>query len=1166
MSDAPNEAPSSATPPPRGGAAPATRSKAQWALLIYGALFLAATLYAFLWQPLRPYPGAEPTAFEQWWYPREENAFLRIPVVDGAVFRDVYAIPSTEHVWVVGHRGLIVHSADAGKTWEQIPLKVSGDSGSAAPVESPAEPAREERPAEAAWEWPSLIEAAHAQEPPLDHGSTEQTNAPRLTPEQEKAAAARDYDSRVQRTAPVLRPAPPSELTVDDATAAQTEPSANVAQQASPPDNSSEAGGEQPTDTASVAQGAAPARPIEPNLVAVYFADQHSGLIEAESGERFASEDGGRTWQPAPVTRQLVKGHTDPRWQVHGAFVRVQRVAGDPWVVVLGSSPLAEHRARLGNWERALSPIAFDDSGFGGTSRAIGHPLDQLLPHLVVIEGRLALFTSNLDVPFIPHGAPLPDALLDSFFETRERGVVSDATGRVFATNDEAATWRPVLYERSVALWYPLVALFLLAFIAASARELTRPLAPASGEPSISNVAASDRPLRVGDADALGLGRIAAGLSEFLRNAATEPPLTVAVTGPWGSGKSSLMGLLKADLERVGYRPVWFNAWHHQKGEHLLASLFANIRAQAIPPLLSPEGVEFRARLLWLRTKARWFIAVILIAAVTSVAAILSDVGLIGWAVDSLGALVGAGEASALDRLASLLGAGSSSAAVVAFGAALWRSLRAFGLDPAKLRNTASAGATDGIEPGARFRFASEFAQVTRALAPRRMVIFIDDLDRCAKEHVVEVLEAVNFLAVSGECFVVLGMEPTWVKGCVALAFDDLANEAIAPEENAAARNKRRAEFAEKYLEKLINIQVRVPTPDEGAARRILQPAPPAPRARLERAREWALPAGLALALVLASIGGFSLLGPRLPKPTPAKPQAPPTETRGELVLAEAGASADGARISLPVRSAAEKLELADGAVIVGEVPLGDAKGTLTLERRRAETGELTENLVEFPLGDGGARLTLRLPEPKGDAAPATASAAQQSVPSGAERDPRLLDTKLDAGIGLLWLPLAAFALGAAAIFVQWVRRPPAVTRDSDTFRAALRTWEPWILRRNTTPRALKRFLNDLRHTAIQMRHRGGADRGAVSESRLVAFASVASVRPDLAREESTYRSLVSNPQRAFELLKAGSSAPAGEWAPLVQSIETAVAQGGSGPSSEEHAAFLAATTGARLT
>ena len=109
--------------------------------------------------------------------------------------------------------------------------------------------------------------------------------------------------------------------------------------------------------------------------------------------------------------------------------------------------------------------------------------------------------------------------------------------------------------------------------------------------------------MQAGDADALGYADIAAGLSRFLRNPKTLPPLTVAVTGEWGSGKSSLMNLLKADLRRAGFRTVWFNAWHHQKGEQLLASLFANLRTQAIPPWFSRSGWAFRWKLLTRRSR-----------------------------------------------------------------------------------------------------------------------------------------------------------------------------------------------------------------------------------------------------------------------------------------------------------------------------------------------------------------------------------------------------------------------------------------------------------------------------------------------------------------------------------------------------------------------------------
>ena len=52
-----------------------------------------------------------------------------------------------------------------------------------------------------------------------------------------------------------------------------------------------------------------------------------------------------------------------------------------------------------------------------------------------------------------------------------------------------------------------------------------------------------------------------------------------------------------------------------------------------------------------------------------------------------------------------------------------------------------------------RQRFAADFRNLTEVLKKRRIVIIIDDLDRCRPEKIREVMEAVNFLVSSGKCF-----------------------------------------------------------------------------------------------------------------------------------------------------------------------------------------------------------------------------------------------------------------------------------------------------------------------------------------------------------------------------------------------------------------------------
>ena len=77
------------------------------------------------------------------------------------------------------------------------------------------------------------------------------------------------------------------------------------------------------------------------------------------------------------------------------------------------------------------------------------------------------------------------------------------------------------------------------------------------GAKRIDDVFVSDSPLRAEDLDRLSFNPIAQGLSGFLRNQATGFPITIAVTGEWGTGKSSLMRLLELNLQKNGFLPTW---------------------------------------------------------------------------------------------------------------------------------------------------------------------------------------------------------------------------------------------------------------------------------------------------------------------------------------------------------------------------------------------------------------------------------------------------------------------------------------------------------------------------------------------------------------------------------------------------------------------------------
>src|SRR5262249_28142683 len=104
---------------------------------------------------------------------------------------------------------------------------------------------------------------------------------------------------------------------------------------------------------------------------------------------------------------------------------------------------------------------------------------------------------------------------------------------------------------------------------------------------------------------------------------------------------------------------------------------------------------------------------------------------------------------------------GVSAAALLVGLFGLTKPLKAFGVTPAALLKSVVAGARiQSLEARASFRMAFErqFRDVTKALSPHQMVIFIDDLDRCHPDRVLQILESVNFLVSAGECFVVLGL------------------------------------------------------------------------------------------------------------------------------------------------------------------------------------------------------------------------------------------------------------------------------------------------------------------------------------------------------------------------------------------------------------------------
>ncbi len=350
----------------------------------------------------------------------------------------------------------------------------------------------------------------------------------------------------------------------------------------------------------------------------------------------------------------------------------------------------------------------------------------------------------------------------------------------------------------------------------------------------VADAPSSDSPIGWGDRDALRLRPIGLAMSRFIRNVDTKPPLTIAVTGGWGTGKSSLMNLLREDLQRYGARPVWFNAWHHREETSLLAALLEAVRDMVVPSWYTWTGMAFRARLLALRLRGP------LQSALAAGVLLLVTIGVADWSLGGEFDLALAGVVASFQQPqtanngpAGLLGSSSGGkkdsaqvdkngadavvaaggpqetaqgvtlrgpkwledllswlhldpktglGALVTFAAFLFvrRKLIAFPVEPARLLNElrSRASVADFRDKlSFRSQFAGAFSDVCHTARTARtpgIVIVIDDLDRCPPETVLAILEAVNYLVSAGPCFVVLGIDRKQIEHAVGLGFKDI--------------------------------------------------------------------------------------------------------------------------------------------------------------------------------------------------------------------------------------------------------------------------------------------------------------------------------------------------------------------------------------------------------
>jgi hypothetical protein len=234
--------------------------------------------------------------------------------------------------------------------------------------------------------------------------------------------------------------------------------------------------------------------------------------------------------------------------------------------------------------------------------------------------------------------------------------------------------------------------------------------------------------------DLLGFDAIVLPIKEALRQSNLDP-ITIGVHAPWGGGKSTVLNLLTRELKGGTTICIRTSPWEYDDQFDVKGTLIAEVLARLQQERAADEALKERVKKLLKR---------------------------VSWS---------------------------------RVGIAVARGVLTMQWDPDKLIDAFSLQAEDESRSMAEFR--DEFAELLAALdGVDRVVVLVDDLDRCLPPAVLATLEAIKlFLSVKGMAFVIA-------------ADQHMIRDAIAA--NLAATNRSEG-FADRYLEKIVQLPVALP-------------------------------------------------------------------------------------------------------------------------------------------------------------------------------------------------------------------------------------------------------------------------------------------------------------------------------------------------------------------
>ena len=281
--------------------------------------------------------------------------------------------------------------------------------------------------------------------------------------------------------------------------------------------------------------------------------------------------------------------------------------------------------------------------------------------------------------------------------------------------------------------------------------------------------------------DLLNNEAIAKTVIRLVRNR-SDKPITIGVHGDWGAGKSSVLEMVDGELQR-DERTIClkFNGWQFQGFEDAKIALIEGVVGGLIEKRSLFAKAEELVRQTWANidllkaTKGVGKLAVMLTTGIPLAGSGIADI---------VGGLVGNARAVATDSD---------------------KRSDAIGDFEGVLKADAKFGKPGMPERIAEFR--KLFAKLIKAADVDRLVVLVDDLDRCLPETMIETLEAIRLFVLLEKTAFIVGADERMIEFAVQRHFPDL------PQTDEAQG------YARAYLEKLLQVPLRIPALGETETR-----------------------------------------------------------------------------------------------------------------------------------------------------------------------------------------------------------------------------------------------------------------------------------------------------------------------------------------------------------